>query len=392
MNTKRLSQKQDATLPGGGLLRRRFLVLILILIVYGAAFAILRYGGLETKVEVSALVMPIISEYKSPLNRPTGLAFDGTSLWISSADEHLICSVDPDDGSILRRLVVPIAAPWGLAWDGGFLWVADFDTFRIYRVNITGSEIVSSIETPGIAPTGLSWDGYNLWISDFSAHKFFKVDPLSGSVLQSFKTPTPGYNPSGLTWDGGSLWIADISASYVFKVDPYNGSVISYYYSSGYYPSDLAWDGKHLWLLDYSSSKVYKTLPGEQAYKVTALSVPSWFLLALAMSILPVLLSIFSAMRSNEKTVIDQYSPSTTFRMGLLSMLLMIIAVLGSIYASYELFRIIYSVVIMNKIVFRGDSPLWLYRIELLLCLYTLVYWVYYTIVRVLRSVTERIR
>ena len=392
MNTNRPSEKQDTALPGGGLLRRRFLVLLLILIVYGAVFALLRYGGLETKVKVSPLVMPIVSEYKSPLERPTGLAFDGRSLWISSADEHLICSVDQEEGSVLRRLAVPIASPWGLAWDGDFLWVADLNTFRIYRVNITESEIVSSIEAPGIAPTGLSWDGSNLWISDFSAHKFFKVDPLSGSVLQSFNTPTPGYNPSGLTWDGGSLWIADISASYVFRVNPSNGSVISYYYSSGYYPSDLAWDGEHLWLLDYSSSKVYETLPGEQAYKSTSLSVPSWFLLALAMSVLPVLLSIFSAMRPKEKTVIDKSGLGTISRKGLLSMLFMIIAVLGSIYTSYELFRIIYSVVIMNKIVFRGDRPLWLYRIEILLCLYTLVYWVYYAIIRVLRSVTERIR
>lgn len=380
----------------GRLVRRRVLILLLILLLYASGFIILKYGVIEMKTKVSPFVMPIISEYNVPLDRPTGLAFDGEALWISSAKNHLICAVDHKTGVIIRKFTAPISAPWGLAWDGRFLWVADFQALRIHQVNITSGKVVSSIKAPGITSTGLAWDGTNLWLSDFSEHMIFKIDHLNGSVLQSFRTPKSSYNPSGLAWDGSSIWVADLSASYVFKVEPSDGTVVSYYYSSGYYPSGLAWDGQHLWLLDYSENKVYKTLPCEQTYKVTQLSVPSWFWLACVLSIFPVLLSIISALKPKEEASIGEEklisgSTSGCPRMETLSIIALMIAVLGSIYISYELFRIIYSVVVLNKLVLRGNSPLWLYRFEMFFCLYTCGYWIYYALMRVLYPLLKRL-
>ena len=374
--------KRTQRLPGGGLVKRRLLILLSILIVYGAVYLILGYGGFERRVAVSSLVMPVVTEYDSPLERPTGLAFDGENLWISSTKEHRICSMDPETGSLLRELNVSIASPWGLAWGVDCLWVADFDTLRIYRVDVESGRITQNIVAPGTAPTGLSWDGASLWVSDFSSHRFYKLDSTSGAVLRSFETPAPGYNPSGLAWDGGSLWVADMSASYVFRVEPVGGGVVSSYYSPGYYPSDLAWDGEHLWVLDYSKSAVYEAVPGEQAYETTRLSVPTWFWLALTMSILPVMLSIVSAVRRREG--LGAPGEGRGRRAVTFSSIAMMIAIVCSAYSSYELFRIIYSVVVLGKIVFRGDRPLWLYRFEILLCLYSLCYWVWFGLGRVL--------
>lgn len=374
---------------GGSLIRKRLLILLFILTIYGAVYLILGYGGFERRVEVSSLIMPVVKEYDSPLERPTGLAFDGENLWISSTNEHKICSMDPDTGSLLRELNISITSPWGLAWGMGSLWVADFDTLRIYRVDVNSGRIMQNIIAPGVAPTGLSWDGTNLWVSDFSSHKFFKVDSTSGVVLRSFETPTPGHNPSGLAWDGSNLWLADMSASYVFKVEPGEGDAVSNYYSPGYYPSDLTWDGKHLWVLDYSKSMVYKALPGEQAYQTTQLSVPTWFWLALTISVLPVLISIISVVKQREGPPTPKESRGRLWTITF-SSIAMIIAILSSIYSSYELFRIIYSVVILGKIVFRGDRPLWLYRFEILLCLYSMCFWVYYAFRRIIDTLINR--
>jgi hypothetical protein len=68
------------------------------------------------------------------------------------------------------------------------------------------------------------------------------------------------------------------------------------------------------------------------------------------------------------------------------------LAIAGSIYTSIELFRVVYAVAILDKIVVRGDSSHWLYRFEMLFSLYTMSYWVCYAAVKVFRHILKRWR
>lgn len=75
----------------------------------------------------------------------------------------------------------------------------------------------------------------------------------------------------------------------------------------------------------------------------------------------------------NLSTLWENSSPKWSEILGITFKLL---AVIGSIYSSYELSRLIYSTFVHETIILNfGNSPLWLYQIELFLCLYTLVYW-----------------
>jgi hypothetical protein len=67
----------------------------------------------------------------------------------------------------------------------------------------------------------------------------------------------------------------------------------------------------------------------------------------------------------------------------------MIIAVLSSIYISYELFRVIYNTVFLDRIFIKGDQLLSFYRIELLLCVYTFCYWTYFFIKHFLQVIRK---
>jgi hypothetical protein len=354
--------------------QRRAIVLLVIAILYAGAYIVLEYGGLQTHREASSFVMPIRNTYKSPLEKPTGIAFDGENLWISSANEGAIYKIEPSTGVILSSLETNLKSPWGMAWDGSLLWVTDFDTMRIYGVDTITSKIVSSIATPDGTPTGLTWDG-DLVLADFEAHKIFHLDPMSGAIIGEFTVPSPGYNPSGLAWDGENLWVADMSASYIFMLDPINGDVLAYYYSPGYYPSDLAWDNGYLWVLDYSTSTVYKTEPGERAVETINVKAPSWLSLAFILTVTPIFMSMLAALKQETPILGAKYEERdfTTLRTAL-----HVAAILASIYTGYELLRLVYNVAFLDKIVFKGDNPLWIYKFEMLLCLYALVYWVTY--------------
>lgn len=371
-------------------LKKRLMVLAIITIAFGTVFLILNYGGFVSEKRVSSLVMPVEIEYDSPLERPTGLAWDGTNLWLASAKEHKICSIDLPDCEILDTLDVDIRSPWGLAWDNENLWVVDFYTLKIYQVDIADGVIISSIDTPGSSPTGLAWDGSSLWVGDFNEHRIFKLEPLSGIVQKSIKIPSPGYNPSGLSWREGSLWVSDLSASYIIELDPESGEMEDYYYSSGYYPSDSAWDENSFWVLDYSKHTIYKTSPGEQAFREVKIGVPSWFGLVYIITVAPVIISIISIVKQPKRRLPSEEERQGASLNSLISSIAFVTAILGSIYTSYELFRLIYSVVFLNNIIFKGGGPLLLYKFEMFVCAYTLLYWAYYLVRRSLSFFRDR--
>lgn len=367
------------------LVKKRVSVLVLICLVYGVVFVILTYWPLEMTKEVSSLIMPIISEYDMPFKTPTGLAYDGEVLWVSSPRSKYIVALDPENGDIIRNITNPVSTPWGLAWDGSYLWIDSANSLKLYQINTIDGSVISSINAPGINPSGLTWDGSYLWVSDFVTEKIYQVDPSSGMVLKDIDTPIPGKIPTGLAWYGAKLWVSDVSVSYILEVDPVNNQVDSFYYSSGYFPGDITWAGNHLWVLDYSQNKIFETLPGEQEIKSIYLSVPSWFFTIFVISTLPVLLSIMTAMKSQEKIVINEkIGENSKFKIkkrGMYS-ITMGLAIIGSMYTSYELLRIIYNVVVLKKLITMYEGSFFLYRFEMFICIFTLCYWFYFALLR----------
>lgn len=368
--------------------RQRLVVLMIVVGLFGASYLVLKYGGFTIEKEGSHLVMPVEVEFTSPVSRPTGLAWDGEALWVSSADDGAIIKLDPTTGETLATLSVGIESPWGMAWDGKHLWVADQETRQVFKVDTTSEEVTLSFPAPGLTPTGLTWIGESVIIADYESHEIYYLNSSNGVIIDGFDMPSPGYSPSGLAWDGEYLWIADMGASYVFMVDPVDGTVASYYYSSDYYPSDLAWADGYLWTLDYSTSKIFKTEPGVQYVHTQPVTVPSWFSLAFILVISPIILSLANATRE-EYPVIDPNEESRDL-FDIMGIVLYIAAILSSIYTGYELFRIIYNVVFLNKIVYSGDNPFWVYKFEMLLCIFSVAYWVSFFTYRIIQLARKR--
>ena len=70
---------------------------------------------------------------------------------------------------------------------------------------------------------------------------------------------------------------------------------------------------------------------------------------------------------------------------------LQLLAIIGSIYCSYELFRIIYDTFTHGSIILNlGQFPIWFYKIELFLCLYAIVYWCSHLISSILKFVFHK--
>jgi transglutaminase-like putative cysteine protease len=200
----------------------------------------------------------VVRSFASPARTPTGLAFDGKSLWVADRRTATIYEVDPRDGAVRSQLPAPGWQPEGLAWDGKALWAADAGDRKLYRVDPRRRLVLQALDSPGKSPRGLAWDGKSLWVADDQRHEIIAVSPVDGTELRTFKVPLEDVR--GLAFDGRYLWVGDRVLDRIYLVDPQRGDVIFWVPTPGPFVEGLAWDGgaRKLWAVDYQTLTIYQ--------------------------------------------------------------------------------------------------------------------------------------
>lgn len=196
-----------------------------------------------------------VTESYAATDYPTGLAWDGTYIWLADRDSDWLYAFDPSTGSMADSIRCPSFSPLGLAFGDGCLWVSGYYEDRIYKVDMAERKVIDTIDAPSSLIIGLAWqDGY-LWGCDASAKEIVRFDPASGTPIRWFKAPSS--RPHGLAFDGTYLWVSDRYKDKIHMVDPEEGWVIFTLDSPGPYPRGLAWDGEKLWNVDYECDSLY---------------------------------------------------------------------------------------------------------------------------------------
>ncbi len=208
-------------------------------------------------VTTCSLAFPgkVIKAVQTPYACPTGLAFDGSHLWIADHMADRLSCLDLN-GKTVREIPSPGFWPMGLAWDGKYLWNVDSRQKKIFKVDPDDGSVLRSIDSPTESPEGLAWDGHTLWVSDARAKKIMKIDLSDGTDVQTITAPAA--SPQGMTFDGTYLWCADRMTDEIYAVDPASGEVIVTLKAPGPYARGLAWDGTNLWCSDYQRDSIYQ--------------------------------------------------------------------------------------------------------------------------------------
>ncbi len=220
--------------------------LVLFLLLFGLIFT----------PESFAVVGEAKLTFQTPANHPTGMAFDGKSIWIADGGTFQIYQIDPQNGKVMKQIKAPGFDPRGLAWDGKLLWCVDAGEGWIYGFNIQTGIAEKILESNSPDPIGLTFDGDFLWLVDNKEKKLLKINRIDGMMHENI--PTPSNNSKGLTFDGKYIWVADNGDDMLYRVDPSSGQVVTFMPSVGPYPYGLCWDGNTLWCADYQKSKIYQ--------------------------------------------------------------------------------------------------------------------------------------
>ncbi len=194
------------------------------------------------------------------LRTPTGLAWDGATLWVADLDTATLNAVDTASGRIVRTLEAPGYSPMGLAWDGSRLWVLDSADKTAYAVDTAAGLTVRALPLDSDTAKGIAWDGTALWTADARAGVINRLDDSDGTTWASFPSPLAGKRGDeiGMTFVDGRLLVADRTTDTIYRMDPREEVVLDSFSSPGPYPTGLAWDGAHLWNVDYETRTLYR--------------------------------------------------------------------------------------------------------------------------------------
>jgi YVTN family beta-propeller protein len=185
-------------------------------------------------------------------DNPLGIAFDGTSIWVANSGSANVTKINPANNTVTAT--VPVGSnPSHVAFDGTSIWVTRTPSF-VTRINPLTNAVTNSI-TVGVGPQGVAFDGRNVWVVNGGSATVDKINP-NGGVLA---TVNVGGSPSGIAFDGSKVWVANGLSDTLSKIDPFTNAVTSV--PVGDNPVGLMFDGTSIWVSHLFEDNVYRIDP-----------------------------------------------------------------------------------------------------------------------------------
>ncbi len=204
-----------------------------------------------------------------PNYTPSGIAWDGGSLWVVDSTHSILFEYRPDSTFVLENSY-PISGfhPQGLAWDGVYLWSTDPSLDSLFRLELT-SEV--GVQEGGFSATPANpyspeekldlldfvWVNGDLWAcSPGTPVEYLRFSPPD-TVAHFFESPM--YHPQGIAWDGSKILLACYyhgeGRLYFFNTE---GSITPRYCIIPGDAGPITWDGTCLWLIEGRTIKKYR--------------------------------------------------------------------------------------------------------------------------------------
>ncbi len=162
---------------------------------------------------------------------PDGLSLDMNTGVISgtptstNAGDQLIFQIKDADGNIgfgtlLLAVVAPNSSetfgvgngPSGVAFDGTNMWVANSGSDTVTELSPAGATLGTF--SVGGNPDAIAFDGTNMWVANSGSDTVTELSP-AGATLGTFDV---GSEPSSIAFDGTNMWVANYGSSNVTEL------------------------------------------------------------------------------------------------------------------------------------------------------------------------------
>lgn len=231
--------------------------------------------GMAVSIGLNALLaqkdtLNVIFEFDSPTSNPWGLAFDGTSLWISDHENGQIFKAT-STGQILDSIEIKNTKITGIAFVNDTLWTLNteiaedtiintstYPIYNLYQVDKSNGNKIDSIKIIGSVTTLNSGD---FWGLEYLKGKFY-ISYNGGWGPCLIEVDKAGVANElccthlvGMTVVSDSIWAIRQGGDMITTT---NGTNENWKYRINCSATDIAFDGTHFWIVDTIDHKIKK--------------------------------------------------------------------------------------------------------------------------------------
>jgi len=179
---------------------------------------------------------------------PTGVAFDGASIWVTNGGSNSVTKLRASDGANLGTFAVGFF-PFGVACDGANIWVTNAGSASVTKLRASDGANLGNF--PVTAPGGIAFDGANIWVVNNNNQTIIKLRASDGVTLGTFSLGLGGY-AGGVAFDGANIWVVTYVNNSVTKLRASDGANLGSFPVSG--PGGIAFDGANIWVTSSGNS------------------------------------------------------------------------------------------------------------------------------------------
>jgi hypothetical protein len=179
---------------------------------------------------------------------PLHLAFGGGFLWLTEdrAIPGKCCQYNQNTGEILKSWSAPANKPQGIAWDGSHLWIVCTLPDNVCYETDTDGNVLSQFNICGSA---LTWvDGY---LYTYCSNSFYKYD-TSGNIIEIYPIVVPA---TALAYDGTYIWGIQSGTESIINKFSVTGELLEsidteiYRYVTAWFSGIAADTDAHIWIM-----------------------------------------------------------------------------------------------------------------------------------------------
>jgi hypothetical protein len=138
--------------------------------------------------------------------------------------------------------------PTGIAFDGTRIWIANSGSPGSVSIVTLNPVTVTTVTTGFSSVVGILYDGANIWVTDRGDATLKKLD-ASGNILQ---TVNVGAGPRIPIFDGTNIWVPNLGSSTVTVVRAATGAVLATLSGNGLVgPYTAAFDGERILVTNF---------------------------------------------------------------------------------------------------------------------------------------------
>jgi len=183
----------------------------------GVLWAVHSEGGTSNVVKISkidAQTGEILLESNDFNWNGRGITVGGGSLWIADAFADAVHRVDPSSFGVVSSFPTPGTEPTGIAFDGSHLWLVDPFFQRIYQLSTAG-EVLTSFGIPNAFRQGLEWEADGMWTNTAETELTHYVTNGAISATRTLQGLPSGTRVGDIAIGNGTVYLSTGDRIYI---------------------------------------------------------------------------------------------------------------------------------------------------------------------------------